>query len=331
MIAGQMPAPKNFPNLPVKSVGRRAPAPSPSTPNVIQSNLSERRRRRCPAADGRRGSAPRITNNQIVNNISTHEGGGIAIDDATDVTVAGNTVMKNITTATAMTSDGTPAPAGLSTADNSTWLTAPPAADTCLAPLSGGVTAFSNGNRRLTVNSTTAALTPYVNRNGLTVTITKPGSQTQTRNVASVNAGAQQINITNQGLAFNPGASTSGWTFTINVPASLSTFPNCVPVQASFTPPTVFDNVFWDNRAGTYDGGFVRGIGLPGDSTPSTTGTSTPTASRRATSSARSTTTSRNILPPRRAQRLPGERERQRRPAGAVGLRHHRPAGHVPG
>ena len=50
------------------------------------------------------------------------------------------------------------------------------------------------------------------------------------------------------------------------MPASLSTFPNCIPVQPVFTPPTVFDNVFWDNRAGSYAGGFVHGIGLPGDS-----------------------------------------------------------------
>ena len=137
MIAGQMPAPKNFPNLPVKSARTQGSGAVTIDANVIQSNMSN--------DDGggvrllMAGVDPiRITNNQIVNNISTHEGGGIAIDDATDVTVAGNTVMKNITTATAMTSDGTPAPAGLSTADNSTWLTAPPAADTCLAPLSGG-------------------------------------------------------------------------------------------------------------------------------------------------------------------------------------------------
>ena len=49
------------------------------------------------------------------------------------------------------------------------------------------------------------------------------------------------------------------------MPASRTTFPNCVPVQPGLTPPTVFDNVFWDNRAGSYDSGFVRGIGLPGD------------------------------------------------------------------
>ncbi len=60
-----------------------------------------------------------VYNNFIVNNISTHEGGGIALDDAPDVRFYNNTVMKNITTATAMTSDGNAAPAGLSTTANS--------------------------------------------------------------------------------------------------------------------------------------------------------------------------------------------------------------------
>ncbi len=60
-----------------------------------------------------------VYNNFIVNNISTHEGGGIALDDAPDVRFFNNTVMKNITTATAMTSDGNPAPAGLATTFNS--------------------------------------------------------------------------------------------------------------------------------------------------------------------------------------------------------------------
>ena len=105
-------------------------------------------------------------------------------------------------------------------------------------------------------------LAPYVNKSGLTVTATRTGSPSQTRNVQSISSGARQINVT-QAFGTGPGA---GWNFTINVPASLSTFPNCVPVQPVFTPPTVFDNVFWDNRAGTYDSGFVRGIGLPGDS-----------------------------------------------------------------
>ncbi len=65
-----------------------------------------------------------VYNNIIVNNVSTHEGGGISINDAPDVRVYNNTIMKNITTATAMTSDGTAAPAGLSTSRNSNLLQA---------------------------------------------------------------------------------------------------------------------------------------------------------------------------------------------------------------
>jgi hypothetical protein len=65
-----------------------------------------------------------ILNNTIANNISTHEGGGIALDDATNVVVANNTISHNTTTATAITSDGQPAPAGLSTAANSILLQA---------------------------------------------------------------------------------------------------------------------------------------------------------------------------------------------------------------
>jgi len=60
-----------------------------------------------------------ITNNTIANNVSAHEGGGLALDDAAFVNVANNTVARNITTATAITSDGTAAPAGLSTGANS--------------------------------------------------------------------------------------------------------------------------------------------------------------------------------------------------------------------
>ena len=65
-----------------------------------------------------------MTNNMIVNNISAHEGGGLALDDSPYVDFVNNTVMKNITTATAMTSDGKPAPAGLSTTGNSDALQA---------------------------------------------------------------------------------------------------------------------------------------------------------------------------------------------------------------
>ena len=66
----------------------------------------------------------RIFNNQITDNVSTHEGGGIALDDVTDVRVFDNTIAKNITTATAATSNGQPAPAGLSTGQISAQLAA---------------------------------------------------------------------------------------------------------------------------------------------------------------------------------------------------------------
>ena len=65
-----------------------------------------------------------VYNNVIVNNISTHEGGGVAIDNAPNVRFYNNTVMKNLTTATAATSNGQPAPAGLSTALNNDFLQA---------------------------------------------------------------------------------------------------------------------------------------------------------------------------------------------------------------
>jgi hypothetical protein len=111
-----------------------------------------------------------ITNNTIANNVSAHEGGGIAIDDAAFVNVVNNTVAKNLTTATAVTSDGTAAPAGLSTAANSDPLQA-----------------------RLT--NTTA-------------------------------------------------------------------FPRSQVLAATvFSKPTLLNDVFWDNRAGNFSGGYVYGIG----------------------------------------------------------------------
>ena len=108
-----------------------------------------------------------VYNNMLVNNVSTHEGGGIALDDAPNVRFYNNTVMKNITTATAVTSNGQPAPAGLSTGTNSTPLQ---------ATLPAGSPGYSN--------------------------------------------------------------------------------------------PLMFNNIFWDNRAGTQVGGAVAGIGATGDATP---------------------------------------------------------------
>jgi len=76
-----------------------------------------------------------VANNIIVDNISTHEGGGIGLNDAPNVRVYNNTIMKNMTTATAVTSNGSPAPAGLSTSANSLQLQ---------ATLPGGSPLFSN-------------------------------------------------------------------------------------------------------------------------------------------------------------------------------------------
>jgi hypothetical protein len=64
----------------------------------------------------------RVDNNVITDNVSAHEGGGISIDDTPQVTIINNTIAKNLTTATAKTSNGTAAPAGISTAQNSVQL-----------------------------------------------------------------------------------------------------------------------------------------------------------------------------------------------------------------
>ena len=115
MISGTLPA-----NTTQLSPGA---GPMDITGNLIQANLGN------DDGGGLRflmaGNFPmNVTNNMIVNNVSTHEGGGIAINDAPDVRVVNNTIMKNLTTATAVTSDGLPAPAGLSTSQNSSLLQA---------------------------------------------------------------------------------------------------------------------------------------------------------------------------------------------------------------
>ncbi|MFK4087734.1 hypothetical protein ACI2LF_26725 [Kribbella sp. NPDC020789] len=119
-----------------------------------------------------------ITDNTIADNISAHEGGGLALDDAVFVNLVNNTVTKNLTTASAVTSNGQPAPAGLSTAANSDPL------------------------------------------------------QARLRNT-SVFSGSATLAAT------------------------------------TFSKPTLLNNVFWDNRAGSFSGGYVYGIGgqLP-DGTP---------------------------------------------------------------
>ncbi|MCV2393294.1 IPT/TIG domain-containing protein [Actinotalea sp. M2MS4P-6] len=115
MIAGQLPA----------TAGALSPGTGPVSifANEIQSNMAN------DDGGGLRflmaGNFPMaVYNNMIVDNVSTHEGGGIGINDAPDVRIFNNTIMKNLTTATAVTSNGLPAPAGVSTSANSDQLQA---------------------------------------------------------------------------------------------------------------------------------------------------------------------------------------------------------------
>ncbi len=133
-----------------------------------------------------------ITNDTIVNNISAHEGGGIAIDDALFVDVTDTTVAKNITTATATTSDGTPAAAGLTTAAVS-------------GPLQAWVNSVFTGVKK--VGATSYRTNDYL---------------VSTRLSAD-------------------GSPQSSW--------------------LGFCRPTLLNDVFVDNRAGSYYGGVVTGIG----------------------------------------------------------------------
>jgi hypothetical protein len=115
MIAGELPADPTKPSAGSGAVRLDA--------NTIEANLAN--------DDGggirflQAGNFPiSVTNNMVVDNVSTHEGGGIALDDAVDVRFVNNTVVGNLTTATAATSNGRSAPAGLSTAANSSQLQA---------------------------------------------------------------------------------------------------------------------------------------------------------------------------------------------------------------
>ena len=64
-----------------------------------------------------------ITNNILTNNISAHEGGAISLNDAPVVDIVNNTISGNLTTATSVTSNGAPAPAGVASGSNSAGLT----------------------------------------------------------------------------------------------------------------------------------------------------------------------------------------------------------------
>ena len=130
-----------------------------------------------------------LYNNIIANNISTHEGGGVAVDDTPNLRLFNNTVMKNLTTATALTSNGQPAPAGLSTTLNS---------DQLQATLAGGI-----GGCGQTGNA------PCFSKPLLFNNIfwdNRAGSWNDTTNTLSGigTAGLGDINLWDMGLAGNP-------------------------------------------------------------------------------------------------------------------------------
>lgn len=115
LVAGELPA----------DPGALSPGAGPVAirNNLVSSNLSN------DDGGGLRflmaGSFPYdVVNNVITNNVATHEGGGIALDDTPQVRIVNNTIAKNVTTATAITSDGLPDPAGVSTGANSLQLQA---------------------------------------------------------------------------------------------------------------------------------------------------------------------------------------------------------------
>jgi hypothetical protein len=61
-------------------------------------------------------------NNMMNDNVSADDGAGVSLDDAPNVQLVNNTITNNITTATAATSTGSPAPAGIASVGNSTQL-----------------------------------------------------------------------------------------------------------------------------------------------------------------------------------------------------------------
>jgi len=69
---------------------------------------------------GTRGLSPiSIRNNVIANNVSLHEGGAISLHDAPVVDIINDSITQNVTTATAVTSNGLPSPAGIAVDMNS--------------------------------------------------------------------------------------------------------------------------------------------------------------------------------------------------------------------
>jgi hypothetical protein len=86
---------------------------------------------------------------------------------------------------------------------------------------------------------------------------------------------APDVRFYNNTIMGNLTTATSMTSNGLAAPAGLATARNSVLLQATlpltssvFSDPLLFNNVFWDNRAGTWDGNGVSGIGLAGDPSP---------------------------------------------------------------
>ncbi len=215
--------------------------------------------------------AQMVSNNIIANNLSTHEGGGIALDDSTDVSVVNDTIVKNITSATAATNGAVgnikqANPAGLSTGGNSAQLQA------CDAALPSS----THTGGRTTSGSTTYQLINSAAGGSNLITQADVGATLVSANVP---AGAQILSVANNGRSAVLSVAATGTSSTSSPGLLFSIYRECFgqPPRPAGSPnwsrPKMLNNIFADNRAGwaqlpTFDNfntTALRAIGQPGD------------------------------------------------------------------
>ncbi len=189
-----------------------------------------------------------VYNNMITNNVSTHEGGGIALDDATNVRIYNDTIAKNLTTATAVTSLGFPAPAGLSTGDNSSELMA------CVTPAPAG---FTGAGRTVNGQAT------FTRQSGHSFVAADIGATLVS--TPNIPAGAQIVAVNGNVATLNEAATGTGNSQSFSVYRACSGMPPQAAGPSPFSNPLVFNDLFDDNRAGNWQSfgtAGVHGIGL---------------------------------------------------------------------
>ena len=201
-----------------------------------------------------------VYNNMITNNVSTHEGGGIALDDASNVRIFNNTIAKNTTTATAVTSNGAPAPAGISTADNSSQLMAcnlapaPPGDPDHVGNRLRGRTTTGSNVFQMQAGATAANLFSQADV-GATLVVVAPAAST-----GFVPAGAQIMSVAANGRSAvlnetatgtSPATSNTN-SLTFRVFRACSGMPPQAASPSAYSNPLLFNDVFDDNRAGNW-------------------------------------------------------------------------------